>query len=308
MAKLYTLYMLHHNLPVYSPTPDHLSEFIEYLAANGFGARSIRAHLTAVNRLHLQQGKKMKAQKHFSVTSHLTALDKALASPLRQADALKPEQMELLLHLLAKKKHHQPFSFAFALAFTTFIRQSNLAPLSVKGFNPARHTQRKDVVKATDGFSLVVFWTKTRQQSRTPDLIPIPAPKGSILCPVQLWINYKHYSKGASLKGPLLVTAEQCNGRLVFTTITLPFLRKVFASLISEAGLIGLYTLHSLSRGGSQTCYKEGAAVSDVMLQGTWSSGAVWDYLAKGLSRESSVITAWEKVAARCQRDTYNSN
>ena len=286
MARLYTLYMLHNTLPVYSPSPNQLSEFIEYLA------KAIRAHLTAINRLHLQQGRKMTALKHFMVKSHLTASDKALALPVRQAAALQPEQMEHILRILAGRRHHEPFSFAFALAFTTFVRQSNLAPQSESSFNPAKHTQRKDMVQSKDGLFLAVFWTKTRQHSRTPDLIPLPLLKDSILCPVFHWIKYKDYSRGAPMQGPLLVTTAQAGAKAVFTTITLPFLRSVFANLVQEAGLTGQFTLHSLRRGGSQTCYRGGAAISDVMLQGTWTSGAVWDYLAKGISHNSSVMGA----------------
>ena len=246
----------------------------------------------------------MTALKHFTVKSHLTALDKALALPVRQAAALQPEQMEHILRILAGRRHHEPFSFAFALAFTTFVRQSNLAPQSESSFNPARHTQRKDMVQSKDGLFLAVFWTKTRQHSRTPDLIPLPLLKDSILCPVFHWIKYKDYSRGAPMQGPLLVTTAQAGAQAVSTTITLPFLRSVFANLVQEAGLTGQFTLHSLRRGGSQTCYREGAAISDVMLQGTWTSGAVWDYLAKGISHNSSVIGAWERVAARLQTDS----
>ena len=291
--------MTRHGLPVFGPRATDLSLFLEYLAASGYVAKSIRSHLTAIARMHKERSLTWQAPHEFAIQTHLAGLDKTLALRVHQAPALMPETMELLIAHLARKRGHEPYAFAFTLAYTTFIRQANLAPSSPTAFDRRRHTQRSDIVATSQGLGLTVFWTKTRQRSRAPDVIPIPKLKDSIVCPTTWWFRYKAATKGANQHGPLLVHPERRGDGLHFRPITLNFLRAVFRSLLAEADVTQPYTLHSLRRGGTLVCYREGATLPDLMQHGTWASDAIWNYLAKDAVYSSSVMAAWDGLARK---------
>ena len=231
MMRLYALFMTRHNLHMLQPSEAHISEFIEYLAACGYVAKSIHSHLTAIDRFHRERGLHCQALSAFSVTSHLVGIDKTLAHRTRQAPALLPDDMEAILRCLVMRKGHEPYAFALALAYTTFIRQANLAPPSLQAFDSRIHMMRKDIVDTPQGLGLMVFWTKTRQISRSPDVIPLPRMKGSIVCPTTWWFKYKRITEGASPRGPLLVSPEGRGHDIIFQPVLLPFLRAVFQSL-----------------------------------------------------------------------------
>ena len=301
MTRLFALFRLRHSLPVFQPSPSQLSEYIEYLAAAGYVPKTIRSHISAIKRLHEERGLPFDAHQSFLVRSHLGGIDKSLAYQVKQAPSITPDQLEALIIGLRRKAGSEPFVFAITLAFTTFIRQANLAPPSPQAFDRIRHTTRGDIVTMKSGLGLVVFWTKTRQTARAPDIIPIPVLKGSPLCPNASWLAYQQATKGAPMDGPLLVTrTTTTDGKgKVFQTISLQFLRKVFTQAAMEAGLPQGFTLHSLWRGGSLICYKEGASLPDVMLHGTWASDAIWTYLAKESAWSSSVMSAWESITKK---------
>ena len=301
MTKLFTLFRLRHGLPVFQPSPSQFSEYIEYLAAAGYVPKTIRSHVTAIKRLHDEKGLPFDAHRSFTIRSHLEGIDKSLAYQVKQAPSITPDQLEALIFTLRKKPGSEPFVFAITLAFTTFIRQANLAPPSPQAFNRNRHTTKRDIVTTKSGLGLVVFWTKTGQIARSPDIIPIPVLKGSPLCPNASWLAYQQATTGVPMDGPLLVTSTSESGRKrkVFQTISLQFLRKVFTQAASEAGLPRGFTLHSLRRGGSLICYKEGASLPDVMLHGTWASDAIWTYLAKESAWTSTVMSAWESITRK---------
>ena len=273
---------------------------MEYLAAAGFVVKTIKAYITVIKRFHLQMGVTLTATDSFEVKKHLAGLDRSLNHRVCQAQAISPTELSTLLLVLQQTSNPQPFIFAFTLAYTTFIRQANLPPPSEAAFDPARHTSRQDIVKTKHGFGLRVFWTKTRQSSTVPEVIPLPDLKGHILCPSAAWRAYKKLTKGADKRGPLLVFGTPGNQKQ-FEVISLPLLNEVFRLALSRAGMHGHFTLHSLRRGGSLACYKEGASVPDLMHHGTWASDAIWAYLARESAEDSSVMTAWEKVAGHTQ-------
>ena len=143
--------------------------------------------------------------------------------------------------------------FALTLAFTTFIRQANLAH---------HHLSNKKLAKISG--------------------------------------VYQGSSVGRPAVGDTTNNHSTTPGnRATFRTITLSFLRQVLALAIEQVGLDKNITLHSFRRGGSLLCYKEGASLPDVMLHGTWTTDAVWTYLAKETAWSSSVMTAWENLSKK---------
>ena len=286
MLGLYLAYMCRNKLSPFQPSVLELSEFLEYLVAANYTPKTIKAYITVIRRYHLQQDCAFTAGDSFQIREHLAGIDRTVRHRIRQAPAISPRELKLVLTALRAKNNSEVFIFAFTLAFTTFVRQANLAPHSSRSFDETRHTRRQDIVKTETGYGLRVFWTKTRQQSTAPDIIPLPVLKGDILCPTAAWLRYK--------KATLLVIKEAQQ----FETVTINLLSEVLRLTRIEADLKKPFTLHSLRRGGTVVCYKEGATIPDLMQHGTWASQAIWAYLAKECTPHSTVMKAWDQIAA----------
>ena len=88
--------------------------------------------------------------------------------------------------------------------FFVFLRQSNMAPHSVKTYDHTRQLARHDVIIHSDHVEVRLKWSKTMQEGRTPLTLVLARQKGSPICPhAAVSRLYKHYPtvKG---KHPLL--------------------------------------------------------------------------------------------------------
>ena len=62
--------------------------------------------------------------------------------------------------------------------------------------------------------------------------------------------------------------------------VTVCILYQALAGLIHEFGYdIGLFSLHSLFRGGAMAAYWQGLDQVDMKRQGLWTSNAFWQYI-----------------------------
>ena len=169
-------------------------------------------------------------------------------------------------------------------------------PISTPGVTPVF----KDVVKTPTGYGLSVFWTKTRQKATVPEVIPLPRMKDSIICPTAAWKSYKKRARGVDMSGPLLVITP-AQGKSGPEIIDLPLLSSVFKLAARQAGPVpSVHTAQSQTGGGggSLACYQQGASVPDLMHHGTWALDSIWNYLAREAAPHSSVMHAWQQVAA----------
>ena len=137
--------------------------------------------------------------------------------------AISPTQLGFNIQQLQSKPNAQPFIFAYTLAFTTFVRQANLAPPTAARYDGKRHTSFKDIVKTPTDYGLSVFWTKTRQKATVPEIIPLPIMKVSMICSTTAWRAYRKSVRGKDRTEPLLVIAP-AKGKSGMETIDLPLL------------------------------------------------------------------------------------
>ena len=66
------------------------------------------------------------------------------------------------------------FRAIFLTSYFAFLRMSNIAPHSVKKFNPSRHFLRQDVVFGHPGAHIIIKWTKTLQDNKSHHIVQIP--------------------------------------------------------------------------------------------------------------------------------------
>ena len=62
--------------------------------------------------------------------------------------------------------------------------------------------------------------------------------------------------------------------------VTVPILSRALAALLHDLGYdAGLFSLHSLNRGGATTAYRQGLDQIDIKRQGLWTSDTFWQYI-----------------------------
>ena len=62
--------------------------------------------------------------------------------------------------------------------------------------------------------------------------------------------------------------------------VMVPILSQALAALVHDLGYnAGLFSLHSLCRGGAMAAYKQGLDQIDIKRQGLWTSDAFWQYI-----------------------------
>ena len=67
--------------------------------------------------------------------------------------------------------------------------------------------------------------------------------------------------------------------------VMVPILSQALAALVHDLGYnAGLFSLHSLCRGGAMAAYKQGLDQIDIKRQGLWTSDAFWQYITSSCS------------------------
>ncbi len=182
-----------------------------------------------------------------------------------------------------------PVKVALLFGFYGMLRMSNITPTTQHQFDPARHTSRADVLIKPPEVVLVLKWSKTIQDLGSTPLIPLPEIPRHPLCPLQAYRELLAASPTTSPRQPLL-TAKSSTGR---QTLTAPLLSRLLTDMLAALNQDpGLYSFHSLRRGGATAAYHAGVSVVDVKRHGTWSSDAFWAYVTAPVVAASSVAQA----------------
>jgi integrase len=163
----------------------------------------------------------------------------------------------------------------FTMLFFSFLRQSNIAPKTVKTFDPTRHLVKADIFFAPPGYVIFIKWSKTLQHGRHT-LIPVPKITGHPHCPVkairQVLTDYPTSDK----KHTPLFIMPGTNDKTVTTAYLSDALSVILTSLRVDPKM---YSLHSFRRGGASAAYDAGVSYTHVKAHGTWQSDAFWQYI-----------------------------
>lgn len=257
--------------------------------------RSIRNYLSGVRLLHHFLDQEAPSLDNFELDLILRALDITMAHvPTRRLPITEP----ILSQLCSACAYLGPLGvvlkFAFLFGFFSFVRQSNLAPISSASFDARRHTCRGDVFVHPPGLVVLLKWSKTLQTHQKMPLIPLPAIPGHHLCPVRAYQDMLSVAPTRSSDDPLLMLPS-ASGEL--RPLTTTQLRHAFNTLMECLGHTPTaYSLHSFRRGGATAAYRAGADFLSVQRHGTWTSDAFWDYIVSNAVDNSPVANA---LAAR---------
>ncbi len=193
------------NVEPLSPSVDTLLAFIEYLASHLTAHRSVSNYLSGVSFLHKALGSPFHARDSFQVSILLRAVKLTWLEPAPRPHVTLDQLRQLVS--FAKTLGPQGLILAVVLTFGYFgfFRQSNLAPEKPSKFNKNKHTTRDHVQFAPPGLVVSLPWTKTRQNTAEPLVVPLPAiPQDKLICPVYNYQRLLQLSTTFTSDQPLL--------------------------------------------------------------------------------------------------------
>ena len=94
---------------------------------------------------------------------------------------------------------------AILIMFFGALRQSEVAPITVKQFNPAIHPTRGDVTLTDTSLSMKIKWAKNMQKNGQFRKINLAACKDPRLCPVKTLQAHYDHTPTASSTDPLIM-------------------------------------------------------------------------------------------------------
>ena len=263
--------------------------YLEYLARHLSSAKSVGNYFSAVSLLHKCADEKFTARDSFQVNLMLRAIRLTLLQPNPPPHIT----LDQLRQLILKSQSLGPIGVVLRVVFTWgffgFLRQSNLAPATIKSFNPKQNTTRGCVKFADPGLVLTLPWSKNNQEGGQPQVVPLPElPQDPILCPVTA---YKLLLKIC----PSYKKSQTLLGLPHIPTITITNINNWFHIVVAALNWqkLGL-TLHGLRKGGATAAIQAGASFPAVRLHGFWHSDAIWSYIMHAAPQNSEVANQFK--------------
>ena len=170
---------------------------------------------------------------------------------------------------------------SFLVAFYCLFRKSNVAPKSLETFNPSKELSRQKVsILDTNGIVLVYSnWSKTNQFMNRDAVIPLIKNRTRALDP------FFHLKELFCFTIPHDKPAFSYFEHGTLKCITYDFFTRRLKYLLSMAGYSpGLYSGHSMRRGGCTLLFQMGCDPLLIQALGDWSTDQFLKYC--GLSLE----------------------
>ena len=278
--------LFNHFLP-FPVTITNLQRYMVFISRSCQSFQTVRNYIDGLRFYHVLLGYNFdQLYCNFQVQLLLKGLKRRMSSHVNRK---LPITLDILQKIhtcldLQTNKLHITLWAAFLVAFFGFLRKSNMVPQTASTFDTKKHLNRASFITTTTGITVQLRWTKTIQFNQSIIEIPLPTIAGSPFCPVTA-INNMITKIKAPLSSPAFVVPH--NDSLY--TLTYSSYTNFLRELLQRCDLNGtLYSGHSFRSGGLQTaatCHE--LNYSDLMTHGTWSSGAIQNYLDK-----SSIVRA----------------
>lgn len=264
-VQLYLKFMLLYGFDYLSPTPTQLGMYYQFLG-NSFGAPgTARNHLSGVKSwlsLHGGSSQSFDSPSLSLVIKSITEKSGHIPSP---APPITAADIRTICGYISGNPQHPAIKSAILLAYSTFMRVSNVLSPSTSS-QGGRHTLRvNDISTTNQGLHVVIRSTKTRRNG-APHIIQVFRTTDPLLCPVRAWIDYVRMIQPCPL-GPAFMLDHS-------TPLTSPAVVRVMRKALaaSRTYKIRPVSFHSLRRGGAQSAAANGASIQQLMYHGTWAS------------------------------------
>lgn len=159
------------------------------------------------------------------------------------------------------------------IGYSCYLRSSNLVSPSFALYGGSHSLLKKHVIDRGDRLDVTIASTKTRT---VPYCILIPSLHDVSICPVRAWRSYVAHSNPSPNAPAFMVDAVTPLTSALVVRIMKDALRG-FPDIDSST-----ITMHSLRRGAAQQAARNGAALTQIMDRGGWSStSGLRPYLSK---------------------------
>lgn len=268
---------------------DFIMCFLTFLHDNGLSSQTISGYLAAIKN----------AFSYYNLNSEVLQA-KSLVLLLKSFTINAPLKIKhtgiidiQMLKCISRACDLLPFSCMyrsiFLLAYYSFVRISNFAPMAANQFDSSRHMTRGDMVWGAPGGHLILKWAKNMQNRSAHQVIQIPLVADQIICPVTALQQYFR-----------LYPAEYAHPMFLYPSTKLPVIqskiRQALAFITDKLGYApGFITFHSFRRSGATFAFNHHAPFENIQAHGGWKSQAIWAYLNQAHAAAGVVANTFQQ-------------
>jgi hypothetical protein len=291
--KSFFLFCLYFEFIPIPATLDTICLYAQFLSRSFKTTAAIKNYLSGVKLLHLYSAVSYPDFGAFELTLALRGLSRLNPHCPKQALPITPLILQSMYYFLDMNEPLDATYWCLLLfGFFLMLRKSNLTPVSFNAADIAKVLHRRDVVISGEMALVLIRWSKTNQFGQRVLKLPLVANPASLLCPIRAYRVMQGLTP-APLTSPAFVFRQQ--DRLV------PVLYREFQVklrvLVAKSGRdAGLYSSHSLRRGGATSAFQAGIPGELIQLHGDWSSDAYKRYLHIPLSSKLAVTNKLNKL------------
>ena len=224
----------------------------------------------------------------FKTNLFMSGLKRSLITSVTQKSPITPA---LLLRLYTcidvNNSFHLCMWAAMLFLFFTFVRKSNILPVSSSKFDKVKQVCCRDVVCYRDKMFVNLNWSKTVQFAQRKVCIPVSAIPGSTLCPVQAYRKLQTLVPCSYNMSPFCYYDDKgCITTLSYTVFVVQlrqWLQQVGIKNCSQ------FCTHSFRRGGATFAFQCGVNPTLIKAQGDWASDCYLKYVS--LSLQDKLLT-----------------
>lgn len=271
------------------PSPEEVCAYIEQLIARPMSPNAIKGHISSLKAFFRNAGLCIKVFESIQVSNALRAVDISIKHKPKLKLSISPQDISRIINLIDSYKHGKMVSFAIALMFTAFLRQSNLLSRTVKSFDQSRQITIGDVSLKKPLLKIDIKWSKTNQKFGNTSVITVSEMPGSTICPIARYLQTQ-IPRPKSPSSPLIRFPDG-------NPIPLPFVNKYWKQALMAIGIHNKgMTLHRLRLSGASWANEQGVPQLDICTQGQWQSQAFRSYIVQSNNKPNKVNNCMSSI------------
>ena len=250
--------------------------YVQYLSEYHKSVDSSKNYISGMRSLHEVFGFPPPSADNYLYKLTVNGIRREKGHVVKQAFPMTPD---ILAEISGLVNFNDGVQFAVWIAvlsgFYLMFRKSNLVPDTCIGFDMGKQLVRQNLVRMKDCYTTRVYWSKTIQFHNRCLEVPMLLNPDHSLCPV-FWMDQFLAWVPAGPCNPAFVvlTGSEC------MSLSYPQLTFWLKAWVKQLGLdAGLFSSHSLCRGGAQWGAQSGIPHRVIKLLGDWKSQAYERYL-----------------------------
>lgn len=263
---MYIKFMVMYSFPFLSPSINQLAMYSQFLG-NTFPAPStIRNYISGARTWVQLHGGNIASFLAPEMSTMAKAIKEKSSHVVAPAPPLTPAHIRIICNFIACHPGSLlTIKAAVLLAYTTFLRASNVVSPTLNQWGGPHTLRAGDVYQADGGLRVVVRSTKTRSRAAPHAALILPA-EDPLLCPIRAWYQYKAVINPCPLGPAFMVSPAK--------PLTANMVVSVMRAALEWGGVKdpGAFSFHSLRRGAAQAAAFAGASEEELMQHGTWAS------------------------------------